>query len=380
MLAGLRSPDFGLLHGESGMIWKQRCTALAAFLGLGLVGWSWAPGGTSPGPALCGGAPAPPQAEERATASRDAADPQQDYIVRPFLVVPRDQPFHPAYQRAAQELTREVQDWYQQKAGVTFRLAPLQVVRAEEEYLRMRCGAQPTAECRADRQKLPNWPDAIERAVGGWKPRSIEWVFAQGGGGWAGGVLFGDYTGYGLFGDWVLEPISGVAEPAAVTCANATWQCRGGVPKGTTAHELGHAFGLHHPDGYPGKTIMRWHGDYPETGLLPHEVLILRSSPYFVRHAFDERAPWLDFEIDDVARWGEMLKLTGHGLRQSDEIEFVDAQHAVRVRPELFSDREGRVRVPDSMGPGFLRARRGRLRGNAVPINLYPPSQRDSAR
>jgi hypothetical protein len=355
------------------MVWRHRFTGMVAFVGLGLVGWSWAPVGTSP--------PAPPlEGEGRAEAGDRAvaASPTDDYVVRPYLVVPGDQPFHPAYQRAAQSLTREVQQWYLGKAGVTFRLAPLQVVRTADDYLTMRCGPEPTAECRTDRQKLPNWPEAVERAVGGWKPRSIAWVFAQGGGGWAGGVLFGEYSGYGLFGDWVLEPISGVAEPAAITCANATWQCQGGVPKGTTAHELGHAFGLHHPDDYPGKTIMRWHGDYPDTDLLPHEVLILKHSPYFVPRAFDEQAPWLDFENPDVVRWAEMLKLTGRSLRRGDTIEFVDLKRAVRVRPELVSDREARVRVPEGMGPGFIRARRGRLRGNAVPVNLYPADRRES--
>ena len=59
------------------------------------------------------------------------------------------------------------------------------------------------------------------------------------------------------------------------------------MPKGTTAHELGHAFGLHHPDRYPGKSIMRWHGDYPNAPLMRHERMLLRESPFFVENAFD---------------------------------------------------------------------------------------------
>jgi hypothetical protein len=300
-------------------------------------------------------------------ATRDA----DEFIVCPYYVYPHDQPNHPEYERAVGRLVREVQQWYLARVGATFRLAPLRVVRAPDDYLTMRCGSQPDAACRADRQQLPQWLASIERAVGGFAPRRIAWVFAQGGGGWAGANLTGDFTGFGLFGDWVLEPISGVTEPAAIPCSYATWQCKGGVPRGTTAHELGHAFGLHHPDGYSGRSIMRWHGDYPNAPLMRHERMILRQSPFFAADAFDRAAPWLDFENADVAHWGETLKLTGHGFQSGDIVEFVDADHAMRVAPEHTAAQELRVRVPDGMGPGYIRIWRGRLRSNIVPINFY---------
>jgi hypothetical protein len=196
-------------------------------------------------------------------------------------------------------------------------------------------------------------------------------VFAQGGGGIAQANLVKDWQGMGIFGDWVLEPISGVREPLAIHAGHATWEVKGGTPKGTTAHELGHAFGLHHPDKYDGKSIMRAHWDYPDTGLLPHEVLILKNSPFFVPHAFDETAPHLDFENQDAAKWGEELRLTGKGFKAGDKVEFVDVHRVTLVETKL--DRgELVVTVPREQGPGFMRVRRGKLRSDIVPINVYP--------
>ncbi len=308
---------------------------------------------------------------------------QPAFQVQPFYVYPSDQPMHPEYARAIEKLVVEVQDWYRSKAGVTFRLAPLKVLKGDE-YLTMRAGLSPTDEVRADIQKLPAWWDSLLRIVRGPQPKSVAWVFAQGGGGFAGANLWGDYGGFATFGDWVLEPISGVREPAAIHSGFATWQVQGGTPKGTTVHELGHAFGLHHPDKYPGKSIMRWHGDYPDTGLLPHEVMILKRSPFFVSRAYDENGPWLDFEIADTCFAGEKLDLTGRGFAMGMRAEFrwVDypetetrgapAERSAWAPAEVVSDTRARVHVPVGYEAGFLRVWIGRKKSNAVPVNGYP--------
>jgi hypothetical protein len=234
----------------------------------------------------------------------------------------------------------------------------------------MRGGKNPSEKAKSDVQEMPMWWESLEAAVKGHQPHRVSWIFAQGGGGYAGANLIGDHTGIGVFGDWVLEPISGVREPKAVHSGFATWQVKGGTPMGTTVHELGHAFGLHHPDKYEGKSIMRWHGDYPDTDLLPHEVMILKESPFFFPNVFDAKAPHLDFENADVMKWGETVELSGKGLVATDEVEFRDLAHSVRVKPELVGEKL-RVKVPSELGPGYVRIWRGGLKSNVVPVNFY---------
>jgi hypothetical protein len=293
------------------------------------------------------------------------------YPVQPYYVYPADQPMHPEYVAAIEKSIVEVQDWYRQKVGSTFRLLPLKIRRGDV-YPTMRGGPSPSEEVRSDVTKLPAWWESLEAAVGSYPPKTVSWVFAQGGGGYAAANLIKDHVGIGVFGDWVLEPLSGVREPNAIHSGYATWQVQGGTPMGTTVHELGHAFGLHHPDKYEGKSIMRWHGDYPYTGLLPHEIMILKESPYFVANAYDRDAPHVDFENADVMRHGETVQIRGKGFSRGDVVEFRDLRHSVRRPGKLVEDRL-EVTVPPDMGPGYVRVWRGGRRSNVVPVNFYPP-------
>lgn len=105
---------------------------------------------------------------------------------------------------------------------------------------------------------------------------TINLIVGVGWGGYAVGAKYGgDYNGGFVFvGDWVLSPL--VGRP----CIGPNrWECTGGFPKGTIVHELGHAFGLSHPE--QGESVMRHHGGFPEVGLLPSEVEFLRQSPFF---------------------------------------------------------------------------------------------------
>lgn len=304
---------------------------------------------------------------------------QREFVIEPYYVYPADQPYHPEYEQALREHIRQVHRWYRDKVGRNFNLAKLQVVQSTQEYLTMRCGPAPSPDCVADREQLPFWFGSVLQAIGGLSERTGKWIFAQGGGGFAGANLFGNYMGFALAGDWTLEPISGVVEPEAITCAFSDgWQCAidangNGAPYGTGPHELGHIFGLHHPDGYEGMSLMKWHGDYPSTGLMPHEVTILRETPWFDgKGAFDANAPFLFFENRDVARWNEFIFLSGDGFLAGDEVEFRDAVHSVRVPANVLGPSLLEVTVPFGMGPGYVRIWRGGLRSNVVPINLYP--------
>lgn len=191
------------------------------------------------------------------------------------------------YETAVTSYMDELQKWYYSKVGITFSMAPLKVVRSSYNYLTMRCGPNPSQTCLNDPSKLEgNWGYymnmAIHNGVEHWDEQTATLVFSAGGGGYAGANVYSNYAGWAITGDWVLEPISGVTNEWGMPCKYSSgWQCSGGVPKGTPAHELGHAFGLPHPDSYAGDSIMKWHGGYPTVGFLPHEVDALRKSPFF---------------------------------------------------------------------------------------------------
>lgn len=213
---------------------------------------------------------------------------QTEFFVKPYLVYPADKPMYPEYETAVNQYLQELQSWYNGKVGKTFRMKPLQVVRSSYNYLTMRCGETPNQSCIDDPAKFEgNWGTfmnkAIHNGVEQWEEQTIALIFSAGGGGYGGANLYSNYTGFAITGDWVLEPISGVQNTWGIPCFYSSgWQCTGGVPKGTPAHELGHAFGLPHPGSqYAGQTIMEWHGDYPQVGFLSQEIQLLRQSPFF---------------------------------------------------------------------------------------------------
>ena len=217
-----------------------------------------------------------------------AAQAQTTYFVKPYLVYPADKSMYPEYETAVVQYMQELQNWYQDKVGKTFAMQPLEVVRSSYDYLTMRCGENPTESCVNDPSKLEgNWGmfmnKAIHNGVEQWEEKTIALIFSAGGGGYAGGNLYPNHTGWAIVGYWVLEPLSGVPNEWGIPCSLSDgWQCIGGVPKGTPAHELGHAFGLPHPgEQYIGQTIMQWHGDYPQVGFLEQEIDFLKQSPFF---------------------------------------------------------------------------------------------------
>lgn len=221
-----------------------------------------------------------------------------NYHVKPYLVYPSDKPMYPEYEAAVKSYLVELQNWYKAKVGVTFTMDPLKVVRSSYTYNVIRCdpgpfdSTPPSSACLNDPKKLDGnlgmyMNLAIHNGTEKWDQKTATLVFSAGGGGYAGANRDpSNDTGWAIVGDWVLEPISGKANDWGIPCKYSDgWQCSAEVSKGTPAHELGHAFGLPHPDTklYPGEhlSIMRWQGEYPAVGFLPYEVDFLKKSPFF---------------------------------------------------------------------------------------------------
>ncbi|OHA78541.1 MAG: hypothetical protein A3G10_00630 [Candidatus Wildermuthbacteria bacterium RIFCSPLOWO2_12_FULL_49_9] len=235
------------------------------------------------------------QEEEREPVVTQIEEPMV-FIVKPYLVYPADKAMIPLYETAVQGYLAELRQWYFDQVGATFQMVPLEVIRHPfRNYLEMRCGENPRQECINNLSLFEgNWAQYMNEAIYGgaaayyaggpcWAADTAYLVFGAGGGGYAGANSDGNSCGWAVVSDWVLEPISGVPNEWGIPCVYSSgWQCGGGVPKGTPAHELGHAFGLPHPgEQYADQSIRQWHGNYPGVGLLPQEIEFLRDSPFF---------------------------------------------------------------------------------------------------
>lgn len=240
-----------------------------------------------------------------------ASETRTEYLVKPYIVYPADKPKYPEYETAVSNYMVELRNWYQAKVGKTFEMTPLQVVTAPEDYLTIRCGGTPSQECINDPARLEGnigmvANKAIHNGIERWDEKTATLVFFAGAGGYAGANKYASDTGFAISGDWVLEPISGKANDWGIPCSYSQgWQCSGGVPGGTPAHELGHAFGLPHPGSqYASQTIMEWHGNYPTIGFIPQEIEFLQASPFFnpLPEASSSPLPSSSPQVSEVAR------------------------------------------------------------------------------
>lgn len=111
----------------------------------------------------------------------------------------------------------------------------------------------------------------------------------------AGRVDKGNYGGLAVIGDssvgGVLAGVCPESYPGKSDSSVATaWWCSGSTYRGTLAHELGHTFGLPHPDAFrhgfrcadsTAYTQMQCHWEWRRDALLPYEVTHLRSLDFF---------------------------------------------------------------------------------------------------
>ena len=306
--------------------------------------------------------------------------PRETFPVRVIYLIPADQKRFPEYERAIKRCVEDVKTWYLDRTERTFKTMPLETIHSEEDWLTMRCGNEPQEREKGleDRQYMPKWVESVHKAVGGWRPRTATWIFAQGGGGVACANLQGDFAGFAMSGDWVLEPISGVANPDGIPASLCEKKIfvTGGTPIGTTAHELGHSIGLHHPEKYENcqNSVMMAHWTYPQGCLLPHEILVLEFSPFTSTNYWDEDMPHVSYATADKVTQGDLLELVVEGAKNGDRVEFLFVGGKRVVKPDKITKRGITAIVPEEIGPGVVRLRRGQKRSNAVPVNINGPT------
>ncbi|RYG25896.1 PEP-CTERM sorting domain-containing protein [bacterium] len=115
-------------------------------------------------------------------------------------------------------------------------------------------------------------------------------IFVKGAGGYAGArELGGGDGGWGILGDWCIDSLAG-----QVPEGDYWWSGRR-LQLGAAAHELGHTFGLPHPDFYNGnwdETVMGNWWNFPKTGLsgLDKDHILAEKAPFFTQ-AVPEPAP-----------------------------------------------------------------------------------------
>jgi hypothetical protein len=105
-------------------------------------------------------------------------------------------------------------------------------------------------------------------------------------GNWGGLAVIGDSSVGGVEAGVCPETAQGKADSTIATA----WWCSGSTYRGTVAHELGHTFGLPHPDAFrkgfrcadsTAYTIMQCHWGWGRAGLLDYEIAHLRSLDFF---------------------------------------------------------------------------------------------------
>lgn len=228
--------------------------------------------------------------------------------VVPVYVVPADHAFDPQRLRLHVQAVGDVRMWYARAlGGATFVADPVMVRRSRHTF------AQLAAD---DFQAW--WPLLTEE----FRDLGLAWdaesdikllLLTQAAGGWAGGdsenggiEAPGDAgsTAHGNLGGLVVIGDSSVAGVLAGVCpmdgiqSGTIWWCNWDTYRGTIAHELGHTWGIPHPDafltrqadgtsrrwdcGIDGNTVMQCHWGFPHDSLLDYERRHLRSLRYFI--------------------------------------------------------------------------------------------------
>jgi hypothetical protein len=231
-----------------------------------------------------------------------AQGPEVPRVV-PFHVVPSDLTLDVARLRLNALALEDVRQWYQRELGVSFSSEPLVVLQSRHSF----------GELAAD--DFQAWWPLLGQELADlglpWNRESSHKVLllVQGAGGWAGSdsenggieriadagaARRGDRGGLALIGDSAVSGIVSGVCPWTGAGDGTVWWCNWETYRGTIAHELGHTFGLPHPDALraqrgaapwrceeDGDTVLQCHWNFPADSLLDYERRHLRSLPFF---------------------------------------------------------------------------------------------------
>lgn len=237
-------------------------------------------------------------------ATAQTAEPPR---VVPIQVVPRDHAFDPRRLHLNLAALEDVRRWYARAlGGATFAAEPLVVQRSRHTFAEL-----------ADSNFQAWWPLLQQEFADYGLPWNREsdvklLLLAQGAGAWAGGdsenggierpadagqTPNGSLGGLVVIGDSSLGGLLGGVCPLDGVQGGTAWWCNWNTYRGTIAHELGHTWGIPHPDALrpptadstpprwdcaiDGNTLMQCHWGFPDDSLLDYERLHLRSLRYF---------------------------------------------------------------------------------------------------
>lgn len=146
-------------------------------------------------------------------------------------------------------------------------------------------------------------------------------------GNWGGLAVIGDSSVAGVFAKVCPEVAHGKADSTIATA----WWCSGSTYRGTVAHELGHTWGLPHPDAFTkgfrcadstAYTIMQCHWWWEKQALLPYEITHLRSLDFF---QFDTAAAYV---LLAEAQASSVVRSRSFVLERGDSVVWVDGRGA----------------------------------------------------
>lgn len=206
------------------------------------------------------------------------------FAVTPILFVPKNywnSSRLRQYQLSITETFQLLRRWYSGTAeadtGYTFDLNPVVTYKAPQNFEYYKCPNHQSP-CNNYDGVWGSIQDQLYTAgYQSWTYGKIYFVFVPGAGGWAGGNCAGNEclsqwphattagtTGFAIMGDWALDAISGFRNNDC--WANLGSACGKNQQQGAVGHELGHTFGLGHPDRYG--TIMSYWWYFPNISLV----------------------------------------------------------------------------------------------------------------